>query len=378
MKTMKRTPIGTRILLGSCLAVGLAMTVQGAMADTVKQLKAPSQANLLFVDGDTGEGEIPAVPNSDTQDSATAAPQNADVNSGVQSYSIVTESKVGPDGKRIQHKKVWKNGVLVEDAESTEEGAAEEGLSAEVDGQLLPGTASRIDPNASSLLNGIDIGAMNGQMAEMIQQMERNFNNQKAEILRRFGGSATMSGAVPFSFAPDPFGSAGIPIAQKLSEYWIGASVTPVPPEVAYMADIKENEGLFVREIVQDSPAAKAGLERFDIILAIGGRDVNDMSQIGEVIDESKDTPIEVSVIRKSQRISLLITPEKRPETEVATIGDPAGDTLAAPAQSGQIRVVRPGMIIPSDQVEGTGEAAATTPAEPSENPAPTAMEPQK
>jgi membrane-associated protease RseP (regulator of RpoE activity) len=263
-------------------------------------------------------------------------------NTNVQSYSVITENRVDPDGKRVQKRQVWQNGVLVEEKEEVLEGDGEE-LSAEMDGQTLPGTISRSERNSDFF----DFqGKLPNDVAGLLRNMEEDFNARRAEIFRRFGGGA--GGATPFGLPGANPGIGGTPMA--VSEYWIGASVAPVSDEVAYQLDLADGEGILVREIIPGSPAEKAGLAKYDILLQIGDEGVTSAAQIGQVVDAAKETPLTVRYIRKGEQKTTELTPEKRPEQQSALFAeDVTRAEPDSPVQREKIRVVRPGMIVPDD-----------------------------
>src|SRR3972149_5705182 len=73
--------------------------------------------------------------------------------------------------------------------------------------------------------------------------------------------------------------------AQPLvKKYWIGLLGGPVTPELRYQLDIPEDQGVMVRDVVPESPAAEAGLKSFDIVLAAKDKPVHDMRGPGGVV----------------------------------------------------------------------------------------------
>ena len=319
---------------------------------------------------------------------AARAQNAADPAAGIssQSYSVTIESSVGPDGKRVQKKKVWKDGVLIEDEEKTIEGDAPDGNAPlELDSQIAPGIILRngtsaqaanpanpadpaigdpalggtviADPNA---LGGDDIfRQMQSQMEAMLAQQE--------EMMKRFNGA--------FGFSPSDvmsgfgFPRQGIPgavaSAIKPSEYWLGARVTQVDPVLRSQLALGDDEGILIFDVVPDSPSEKAGLQKYDILLKLGDQPVCDPLEIGELLDANGgEKPLTVEFIRAGQRQSVELTPEKRPEVdrEPAEVEIQAGDGQAPGISSDEkIRVVRPGMILPADADAATPAAEEET-----------------
>ena len=353
---LKQTVLGLG-LLGLFAAAVIAVS-----AETI-QLKEPG--SITAVSDETSPGEPAVAPEGTAPDAEVAVPDNLDAN--VQSYSVVTENRIGPDGKRIQKRKVWQNGTLVEEKEEVIEGDDGE-LSAEMDGETVPGMISRSEQvfglpgDMSEMLQDLheNLNSMNlnlqGLAPEARQRIEEqmeeanariqnqlgDMNQRRAEILRRFGN---MAGAAPLA----------------LSEYWIGASVAPVSDDMAYQLGLDEGTGLVIREIVPDSPAEKAGLAKFDILLKFGEREVSTAEEIGGIVDEAGGAPLTVEYIRKGQRATLDLTPEKRPELPTVSVqGEPLNQAPEANAPREQIRVVRPGMILSETEDAPNPPAPAT------------------
>lgn len=62
----------------------------------------------------------------------------------------------------------------------------------------------------------------------------------------------------------------------KVNRAWLGVSVQTVTQDIAQAFGLKQDYGALVSDIAKDSPAARSGLERGDIIVAINGQMVED------------------------------------------------------------------------------------------------------
>ncbi|NTV48551.1 MAG: RIP metalloprotease RseP [Geobacteraceae bacterium] len=67
-----------------------------------------------------------------------------------------------------------------------------------------------------------------------------------------------------------------------------------------------------IGEALKDKPAAKAGIQKGDVITAINNKPVKQWDQIAEGVAASKGQPLTLSVKRDSREISFTITPEPR------------------------------------------------------------------
>lgn len=67
-----------------------------------------------------------------------------------------------------------------------------------------------------------------------------------------------------------------------------------------------------IGEALVDKPAAKAGIQKGDVITAINNKSINRWDQISEIVSNSKGTPLTVTVKREAKDITFTITPEPR------------------------------------------------------------------
>lgn len=76
-----------------------------------------------------------------------------------------------------------------------------------------------------------------------------------------------------------------------------------------------------ITEIVPDSPAAAAGIQKDDILLAGQGTNIVDYDDLRQVIGENENAPVTFTVLRDGQQIELPVTPERSPEDDRVVIG---------------------------------------------------------
>jgi S1-C subfamily serine protease len=94
----------------------------------------------------------------------------------------------------------------------------------------------------------------------------------------------------------------------------IGAEDVTVPQAVAAKAQLADARGALVRQVMDGSPAARAGLAPGDVIVNFGGRPVRTTADLHRVLDERAiGTEREVEVLRRGQRMRLSIRPAEVP-----------------------------------------------------------------
>jgi len=92
---------------------------------------------------------------------------------------------------------------------------------------------------------------------------------------------------------------------------YLGVGVMDVTPERARALNRKEEGGVEVKHVDENSPASKAGLRENDIILEVNKVKVDDVDQFVRTISESAPgTKIDLSVWRNSARQNLSATLE--------------------------------------------------------------------
>lgn len=81
--------------------------------------------------------------------------------------------------------------------------------------------------------------------------------------------------------------------------------VAPVPPALAAHVDIDDQTGLMVRNIAVDSPADRAGLERYDVLVRLNGKPVDRRpAQLAQAVGRiGSGKQVELLLIRGGRRI---------------------------------------------------------------------------
>jgi S1-C subfamily serine protease len=73
---------------------------------------------------------------------------------------------------------------------------------------------------------------------------------------------------------------------------------------------LPERDGLLVREVEEDSPAASAGLAEGDLIVAAGSRTVTGADDLFEALGSlASGAALELTVVRGSEERTISVTP---------------------------------------------------------------------
>ena len=89
---------------------------------------------------------------------------------------------------------------------------------------------------------------------------------------------------------------------------WLGMEMTEVTPDKAKELKVPPDRGVVVSEVVTDGPAAKAGLEKNDVIVEYDGHSVEGTVQFRRLV---RETPpgrnVNVTVVRDGQQKKLTV-----------------------------------------------------------------------
>ena len=97
---------------------------------------------------------------------------------------------------------------------------------------------------------------------------------------------------------------------------FLGVMLQPLTPEIKEAMDIDKNlEGALVSEVIDGSPAEKAGLEDGDIIVRIGNKATGDLeATVGAIKAGAPGEELKVTVLRDGQEKTLMVVLGQRPE----------------------------------------------------------------
>ncbi len=103
----------------------------------------------------------------------------------------------------------------------------------------------------------------------------------------------------------------------KVIRGWLGVSIQPITPELARQFHLEESYGALVAEVVEGSPAEKAGLMRGDVIIKFSGNKVDEPTKLRNIVANTlPGNVVELEVIRDSRDVTLWVTIDELP-TEI-------------------------------------------------------------
>ena len=137
-------------------------------------------------------------------------------------------------------------------------------------------------------------------------------------IFTRSGGYMGIGFAIPSNMAKSVMES--LIKHGKVVRGWIGVSIQEVTPDLAKEFGAAETKGALLADIMDDSPAAKAKLERGDIITSYQGKVINDPGHLRSLVAETPPgTTVRLSVWRNRTTKEIMVTVGEQPKELAST-----------------------------------------------------------
>jgi serine protease Do len=172
----------------------------------------------------------------------------------------------------------------------------------QTDAAINPGNSGGALINASGQLVGINTAILTGGS----------------------GGNQGVGFAIPASMAHNVMQQ--ILKNGKVTRGWLGVGVQPLTADLATAFGLKENKGALIAEVEPGSPAARAGLQKGDVIREIDGQPVDDARALTLKISQmAPGTNVKLTVLRNGSNRQVLS----------ATLGEMPSPKQLADNQSG-------------------------------------------
>jgi serine protease Do len=162
-----------------------------------------------------------------------------------------------------------------------------------------------------------------------------NFGNSGGPLINARGevigiNAAISSRASNIGFAvPISQASAILPQLReqgRVSRGWIGVSPRDVDPDLQRLLRLSSHRGALVQDVEDGSPASRAGVRPYDVIVAIDGRAIANNSELIQVISTRRPgTQATLQVMRDGRSLNVPVKlAERRPRERAAQ--EPAED----------------------------------------------------
>ncbi|SFB67572.1 serine pepetdase DegS [Polaromonas sp. OV174] len=154
-----------------------------------------------------------------------------------------------------------------------------------------------------------------GNSGGALVDVNGNLMGINTAIYSRSGGSMGIGFAIPVSTAKQVLD--GIVKDGQVTRGWIGVEPQDLNPELAETFRIKpealKTGGVIITGVLQNGPAAQAGIRPGDVITAVNGKPVGSVSQLLTAVAALKPgTPAPLSVLRGDGKAEIAVVPGKR------------------------------------------------------------------
>jgi Do/DeqQ family serine protease len=132
-------------------------------------------------------------------------------------------------------------------------------------------------------------------------------------IYSRSGGSMCIGFAIPVSTAKQVLES--IVRDGVVTRGWIGVEPAELSPELIETFGVKAKRGVLITGVLQNGPAAQAGMLPGDVVVEVGGKETSGVSELlSQVAALKPGTTANVRLQRRDKTVELKVTPGVRPK----------------------------------------------------------------
>jgi len=124
---------------------------------------------------------------------------------------------------------------------------------------------------------------------------------------------------------------------------WLGVVIQRVTPEIAQHMDLEADQGALVSKVIDEGPAAEAGLERGDVIVEFDGQRIEDWNDLPRVVARTPvGKEVEVEVLRDGDRETVDVEIGKLEEPTEVAAAEPSGGEGTAETFGMRVQDVTP------------------------------------
>jgi len=125
-------------------------------------------------------------------------------------------------------------------------------------------------------------------------------------IASRSGGYQGIGFAVPSNMARSVMNS--LLKHGRVIRGWLGVAIQPVTRDLQRAMNLRTKQGVLISDVMQDSPAARGGLKRGDVIVSLAGETMKDPSHLRNRIAASgSGATVKMAIVREGKKRSIRI-----------------------------------------------------------------------
>jgi serine protease Do len=145
-------------------------------------------------------------------------------------------------------------------------------------------------------------------------------------IFSQSGGNMGIGFAVPSNMAQSIMGQ--LVQTGKVVRGWLGVSIQELTPELASQFGVTETKGVLVSDVMDDSPAKKAGFERADVIIEYDGKSMDSPTHLRNAVAQTAvGKKVVVKIIRDKKPKTIDLTIVEQPKSMSQSSDEDGGDS---------------------------------------------------
>jgi len=185
-----------------------------------------------------------------------------------------------------------------------------------------------------------DQQTISAQMADRValerQAWEQHLSVPEPAHSSSFHGNSFMGGApstAPITAPPDPHGHSLIG-SMMLGSSYTGVVLEMIGPQLAQFFGSQGGNGLLVRSVDPNSPAATAGMRAGDVVVRANAVIITGTGEWYKLVRENKGKPVAVVVVREKQEQTLVLVPDSKKRSSLEHSGPLEGYPGSQQAQA--------------------------------------------
>jgi serine protease DegQ len=152
-----------------------------------------------------------------------------------------------------------------------------------------------------------------GNSGGALVDVDGNLMGINTAIYSRSGGSMGIGFAIPVSTAKLVL--EGIVKDGVVTRGWIGVEPADLSPELMETFGVKARKGVLITGVLQNGPAAQAGVKPGDVVVEVGGKNVANVSELLSTVAALKPgAATQFRLQRREDNVEVTVTPGKRPK----------------------------------------------------------------
>jgi serine protease Do len=183
-------------------------------------------------------------------------------------------------------------------------------------------------------------------------------------IFSQTGGNIGIGFAIPINLVKEILPQ--LKSKGKVTRGWLGVAIQKVTPDIAESMGLDKPKGALVSQIVEGSPADRAGVKVGDLIVEYNGKEIRDANELPILV--ARTTPqeqVRVKVLRDKKETSFTVTIRELKEQEIVASANEKKESLGltvqgvAPQLAESLGLDRPrGVVVTSVKPGSAGDEA--------------------